>query len=398
MKSLFGVVCLSVFFTLFAGAQENTRVWTLNDCMEYAVQNSPRTRIQRHTNDNYRQDVIVAMGNMLPSISGSVGAGWGFGRSIDPQTNSYNNTSNFNNSYNLSGSIPLFSGLTSVNSLRYARIMQLRGTEELQRAEDDIALETLQGYADVVYYTEAVRMAEEQLAESRRNLYRTSRQAELGLRSLPDVAQFEAEVASYEYMVIRQRNLQNTALLHLKERMNYPSGEPLEIAPEIPSYGEVYPEKAEQIFADACENLPEARIADYTLRASELSLAVARGSYYPSVSAYGSIGTNYFKNLNSDGSVAPFRDQFKNNTGRSVGISVSIPVFSGFARRTRVNRARSNLKIAEETHHETLRRLEREIEQAVMDVEGYAREWEQTIRRVSATEPLPYPFTYRKGT
>ncbi len=433
MKNSFLILFLSIFLTLpialsasDGGATsvaapelsaDSLRRWSLAECQDFAVQNSPRARIQGYTNRKYNQDVIAAVGAITPSVSAGMGADWGFGRSIDPQTNTYDNLSNFNNRYGVDAQMLIFSGLRAVNTLRAARLAQLRGTQELQKAKDDIALETLQAFVDVVYYTEAVSLAEQQLTESRRNLYSTQRQVELGLKSVPDVAQFEAEVAGFEFTLVRQTNALATSILQLKTVMNFPIDEPLQIAPEIPVHTALAAENtlpyalggtssatssgtpsdtpsgtislastAAAIFADIRDNLPAAQIADYQLRDSELSLAITRGSYYPSVSAYGSLGSNYFKNLTASEPTTRFRDQIRNNYGSSVGLSVSIPIFNGLWQRTRVNRARNDVRIAEQTHSETLRKIQTEIEQAVMDVEGYAKEWAQAQRKVEATE------------
>ena len=42
--------------------------------MQYAIANSPSAKRQQYSNDNYKQDYINAIANMLPSISGSVSA------------------------------------------------------------------------------------------------------------------------------------------------------------------------------------------------------------------------------------------------------------------------------------------------------------------------------------
>ncbi len=280
----------------------------------------------------------------------------------------------------------VFGGLRTVNTLRAARLAQLRGTQELQQARDEIALETLRAFVNVVYCTEAVELARQQLEESRRNLYSTERQAELGLKSAPDVAQFEAEVAGFEYTLTRQLNALSTAVLELKTQMNYPIDEPLHIEPEIASSQVVTSETAAAIFDNVREMLPAAQVADYQLRDSHLSLAIARGAYYPTVSAYGSLGSNYFKNLTSNELTERFRDQLRHNHGTSVGLSLSIPIFDGLSQRARVNRARNDLRIAEETHAKTLRKIQTEIEQAVMDVEGGAKEWAGAVRKMEATE------------
>ena len=121
--------------------------------MRYAVEHSPAVRRQDYTNRNYRQDYIESIAALVPSVSGSIGASTSFGRSVDPETNTYTDVSNFDNSYSVSGQMPLFAGLTGINTVRAARIMRLQGVEELQLARDEIALKTMQAYFDVVYYS-----------------------------------------------------------------------------------------------------------------------------------------------------------------------------------------------------------------------------------------------------
>lgn len=379
------ILCMAA--VIEARAQQDTaRVWTLRECMQYAVLNSPAVKRQELVNDNYRQDRVAAIGEILPSISGSTYSEWGFGRSIDPQTNTYDNTSNLNQGYGLTGSISLFGGLVNVNRIRSARIVRLRGDQELLKVKDDIAIATMLAYADVVYYSEAVRIAAEQLDQSLANLYFTRKQEELGLKGRPDVAQFEAEAASFEHLLTRRQNLLDAAVLNLKEKMNYPFREPLAVDPEIPAKSGSSGGNAAEIFLDARERLPVARIADYRLRETELSLALARGKYYPSISLSTTIGTNYFRSLGSGMYTIPFREQMRNNLGKSVWISVNIPIFGGLSRRTQVNRSRNNLLIEQQNRDENMRRLQIEIEQAVMDVEGYSREYAQAIRKMAAVD------------
>ena len=91
-KSLFTII-LSVFFT-YSFAQGET--WSLERCMQYAIANSPSAKRQQYSNDNYKQDYINAIANMLPSISGSVSATPYFARSINDD-NVYVNNSSYNN-------------------------------------------------------------------------------------------------------------------------------------------------------------------------------------------------------------------------------------------------------------------------------------------------------------
>ncbi len=174
---------------------------SLEECMRYAVEHSPAVRRQDYTNRNYRQDYIESVASLVPAVSGSVGASTSFGRSVDPETNTYTDVSNFDNSYSLSGQIPVFAGLTGINTVRAARVMRMQGVEELQLARDEIALKTMQAYFDVVYYTESVRLAREQLETSTAELAKSRKLFELGLKSAADVAEVESQQASDDYLV-----------------------------------------------------------------------------------------------------------------------------------------------------------------------------------------------------
>lgn len=101
---------------------------TLDECMRYAVEHSPAVRRQDYTNRSYRQDYIESVAALVPSVSGTVGASTSFGRSVDPETNTYTDVSNFDNSYSLSGQMPVFAGLTRINTLRAARVMRSQGS------------------------------------------------------------------------------------------------------------------------------------------------------------------------------------------------------------------------------------------------------------------------------
>lgn len=385
MKKL--LILLIASFTLAPAlrAQDSPRRWTLEECMQYAVENSPQVVRQEYMNDNYRQDRIGAIASMMPRVSAGSSAGWSFGRNVDPETNTYINTSSFSNSYSLSASIPLFNGFAAINNVRSMRIARLRGEQEWEQVARRVAEATLTAFIDVIYYEQAAAIAAEQLEQSRKNLALVERQAELGLKGRPDVAQIEAEVAGGEYLLVQQENLRDLALLQLKDRMNYPLEDPLPVDPQVRLHSGLFSENADAIFDRALEWLPEAKIAEYTLRESQLSFSIAKGQQLPTLSASGGYRTDFSRRLNA-GTYTPFQEQLNNNLGKSVGLSLNIPIFNGLSNRTRVNRARNNLRMAEQTNAETLRQIRSEIEQAVTDVEGSAKQYAQALKKVTSQE------------
>lgn len=394
MKKILFTSILSIGLALTATAQEKR--WTLDECMQYAVENSPKVKKQAYTSDSYKAELNSAVASFFPSMSARVGAQYSFGRSIDPETNVYNNTSTFNNAYELSVSIPVFNGGQLINQWRMAKANRQLGMNDVQKEKDDLAINTMTAFMDVVYYQGTLKLAAEQLEENSRILYKTQRQEELGLKGKADVAQIEAQVAANDYNLTHQQNLLNTAILTLKQHMNYPSDMELDVDTMLldQSYA-VMMESVDEIFDYASDNNPTALQARLQLKSYKMQYLMAKGRMLPSISFSAGISTNYYENLKAEQAPVAFGDQFKNNRGEYLGFTLSFPLFDGLSRITNLRKSRNNMRIAQEQETEVLRQLQTAIEQAVLDREGYAKETIQMQKKAEA-DAIAYQVTFRK--
>ena len=213
MKKIIFTTVLS--FTLVASMMAQDKKWSLDECMRYAVENSPKVKQQLYTNNTYKAEQQSAIASFLPSISTQVDAQYRFGRSVDPGTNTYVNTSTFNNGYGAYASLPLFRGGQLINQWRLANMNRHMGRNDLQKQKDDLAISIMDAFITVVYYQGLVKMCSEKLEDSQRLLYKTRRQEELGLKGKADVAQIESQVAGDDYNLTHQQKLYNTAMMTL---------------------------------------------------------------------------------------------------------------------------------------------------------------------------------------
>ena len=200
------------------GAQE--MALTADDCMRYAVEHNHDIRISQLTQDTRRAERTGAIGAFLPSVNGSIGAQYNFGRAIDPETNTYTNVSTFYNGYSVQATLPVFDGFQRINQLRAAKASLLMGSSQLRAQQDELALQVFEAYCNVLYYQGTVKMAEEKREQSRLTLRQTQVMAEVGQKSEADVAQMEAQLAGDDYEITRQQNELSTAMLTLKQLMN----------------------------------------------------------------------------------------------------------------------------------------------------------------------------------
>ena len=382
---------VSNFLTLLCVAQP----LSIDDCMRYAVENSISVNKQRLAHDDSKLNYSEAVASLFPAVSGSVGGATNFGRGIDPATNAYTNVTTFSNSYGISGSLPLFAGLQGINTVRAMKVARQRGAVETEIARDEVAIETLSAYMDVVYYTEAVVIAREQLEASRRTLELVRRQFDLGTKSAADVAEIESQEANYDYLLTTEENNLALAYIKLREVMNYPQGEKLEIVTDIDL--EALPSAtSEQALLDyALANNPKIIASRHATEQSRLNLARAKGSHYPSLYLYGGYNTSYYIDFDNKAAYDPFGTQFRNNRGGYIQLSLSIPIFNGLSARSSKRRAANAYRSAQLEQVAMERAVESEVSQTWQQMQGFGKQYVQGQKKVSAAE-LAYDGAERK--
>lgn len=371
--------CLSF---MIASAQ----VMTMDECMAYAVEHSVSVGKQENVLDNAKMNYRQSVASLFPSVSAAVSASTNFGRSIDPETNSYTTVSTFGNSYSLSASMPLFAGLRYVNSIRAAKVARERGYSDLQIARDKVAMEVMRAYSDVVYYKGAVKIAEEHLSASRKTLRQAQKLHELGRKSAAEVAEVASQEANYDYLLAEQQNNLTMAWIALREVMNLSQDVPLEVAEEDGIIIGCDDIPVQRIVENALAGNAQVVSSELAVKESKLHYARAKGVWFPTISLSAGINTNYYTNFDNKQAYPSFSSQFKNNSGEYVGISMSIPIFSNLSRSASVRSSRNALRNAELELSAMRSSVESEVVQACSRMEGYGKLYNQAVKKVEASQ------------
>ena len=359
------------------------RVWTADQCMQYAVEHNRSVRASKLTRADYETERMRAAGAFLPSVGGSVGGQVNFGRAIDPETNTYTTVSTLYNSYGLSASIPVFDGLQRYNDLHAARVSVLLGRQGVLAQQEQVAQQVLKQYVDAVYQTGALRLARQKREESMALLVQSRAMAEVGLRSEADTAQIRASYSSDDCEVTRQEGLLSNALLALKTLMNYPVDEPLQLDTAAVPTSPLTVCRVGELYAQACGWNPSVLMAGYSLKVARLGLRSARGAFFPSLSVGAGISTSYYRQVGARGTTG-FGGQFRNNRGEHVYATLSIPVFNRLGLLANLRRQRNNVARAQETLGQRQDDLRVLIEQTTSDQRNSCKELQKTAARVEA--------------
>ena len=395
MKRLIMTLLVSNFLTLVCIAHAEAQPLTIDDCMRYAVENSTTVGKQRLAADDNKTNYQEAIASLFPSVNAEVAGGLNFGRGIDPATNTYTNVTTFGNTYGIGASVPLFDGLKGINTVRAMKVARQKGLVDTQIAQDEGARQTLSAYMDVVYYTEAVKIANEQLEASRKTLELVRRQESLGTKSAADVAEIESQEANYDYLLTTEENNLALAYIKLREVMNYPQGERLEIVTNIDL--DALPSAAsEQALVDyALANNPKIAASRHFTEQQRLNLARAKSAYSPSLYLYGGYNTSYYIDFENKAAYASFANQFRNNRGGYVQVGLSIPIFNGLSARSSKRRAANAYRSAQLEEIAVERAVESEVAQTWQEMQGFGKQYIQGQKKVSAAQ-LAYDGAERK--
>ena len=392
-KHTFFILMMSVGALTSVKAQDTTTM-DLKACMRYAVEHSTKMRIAQADNRDAqidRRDAILAA--FTPTIEGSTYAYSNFGRSIDPETNTYIRTTSFHNGYSLSAGINLFNGFQAVNNLKVTKTAQLMGLTKEQQTEDQICLATMEAYCNVLYYTEMQEALQAQVTTAEKSVQLATRQEQLGQKSHADVVQMQSDLAERQYQLTTCRNNLNNAMITLKDVMFWPIEKPLKIdgldvglshrgsrivndslvrLPQCDSPTSQAKNIA-QMVEFAKTNMPAVVLAEGTMKNARLALKTARWQLLPRLSLYGGWSSSYFTYPGMEGYVpTPYFEQLKNNGGEYVQLSLSIPIFDRLSKHSNIARKKNAYDRAQADYEQTLQTVEAEVRRAIADRDGSA--------------------------
>lgn len=362
--------------------------WTLDECVSFAIDNNLQINDFEYNNLSNKETYIQSIRNLLPSINASSNYTINLGRSTDPFTNDVITTDFFTNSYSLESSIDLFQGFQKINSIKAAKFLYKATQEEVLQQKFLLAFRVMQAFYDIAFFEGLVEISEEQLKVSQSNYDLVDKQIALGLKAGADLYEAESLLLTDKLNLTQSRNQLAAAKLALIQEMNLQNTSEISIQKDLETGGANFRNeeiKSDSIYSEAREFLPLLKAQELRVKAAKKQVAVSRGRLYPSLSFFAGAGTGYFETTRDTlGNTLPFREQFKNNTFRYVGINLNVPISNGWSARSRVNQSKIE-KLRSENDLKTQEQvLFQAIQQLVQDYNSLLVELVQSNQKVEA--------------
>lgn len=318
-----------------SGKAAADEVWSLQRCVDYALENNLTVKNSKLQVDQSELDVTSAKDAFLPTLSASASEGFNFGRGLtSDNTYADRNTSTFQWGVNMS--LPLFQGLSDVRQLKVAKSSLQQYLMEFEAAKDDLTLNIMAQYLQVLYNKEVTRSAKSQLAYSTYEVERQQALVNEGKVAEAYLYDAEAQQAQDRLQVITAENDVRVALVNLANLLQLPSAEGFDIAPieeenpEIPGPDVVY--------SRALEHNHSILSARQGITTARDRISYARSGYMPRLSFDASVGSSYYTVAGFENQA--FGPQMRNNFSTYLGFRLSIPIFDAFSTRNNVRRAK----------------------------------------------------------
>ena len=386
------IICIAAVLGYISPCLFAQDTLNLKECMQYAMENSAKVKIEQMNVDDARiarRDAILRV--FTPEISAGTYAYTNFGRSVDPETNTYVSTTSFNNGYQIGAGITLFDGFSAVNNMKISKTALEMGIHQEQLTRDEICLATMEAYYNAVYFQQLTKLLESQVKTSQDALTLAKKQEELGQKGYTDVIEMEAELADRNYQLINAQNLYADALLTLKDLMFWPIDKKLAIDVSMADDDAAISLSSENetatIVEYAINNLPSVAIAKGKMENALLDLKTAKWNFTPNLSLSAGWSTSYYTYPGMEGYVpTPFKTQFKNNGGEYIQLSLSFPIFDRLSTFSNLRRKRNESQRATLQFEQKVRDVEAEVIRAVQDRDGASAAFHQADRRAVLQE------------
>ena len=400
---------------LFAQQPGSVKVWSLQACIDYALQNNIQIKQQLLNEELSRQEVIRSKCSVLPSLNGSATQGFNWGRNVDRYTNQFSESEIQSNNFYLSSSMTLFSGFQQYNTIRQSQLSLQAAKYDSQKYKNDIALGIATAYLNVLFAKSLVDNAIIQKQATEVQLARTQKMVAAGALPEVNLLNIEAQFASEDLQLTNYENQLSIAYLTLTQMLDLKNTDGFDIeVPQILVKGK--PEMiltVMDIYKTSLTKMPEIQASEIREQIAHKGLQIARSGFSPSLTLQGSLGTGYSNGSKTitgatplgyetigyvDGTfqqvLAPtytynyatksFDDQINDNFNKSLTFSLSVPIFNGYQVRSAVNKAKINYQVTQYNTELQKNQLYKSIQQAYSDAQAALKKYYSAEKAVSA--------------
>lgn len=385
MKKKFGFSFLIAMMVQLCSTAQPSYKFNLQQCIDTALAKNIQVKQTGLLSEAQEVNLKQARANLLPDLNATLNHGINQGRSIDPFTNTYVNQSVNYASYGIGSGVVLFNGRSLQNSVRQNAFAYDASRMELQQAKDNLTLNVILAYLQVLNSEDLVASSIKQKELSAKQLERLEILDKQGAISPAQVADVKGQLMNDELAILNLRNQLETAKLALAQLMNIPyiSSITLERV-NADEFLTTYASNSNEVFETALQQFSLVKSVELRKRSAEYALRSAKGTLYPTVVLNGNMQTNYSSIAQNAIGKIGYRDQIENNVFYTFNLGLRIPIFNSFRVKNTIRLADIAVRNSELIEENTKVQLRQQIEQAHLNMTNAYERYTTLQAQVSA--------------
>jgi outer membrane protein len=314
---------------------------SFEEAVKIGLKNNFTLQQQKNTLHYTQLNKTASMMQLGPRVDASASAYRVDGNSFNQQRGEVvNGMVDFING-SVGASLPIFNGLNQVNQYRQAHSANEAQLHQVVRSSQDVIQTITNNYLTCLLDQELLNISEKNIETQKVQYEQIRSQVELGARAEADLYNQEYQVKNAELLYIRALNRLNNDLALLAQNLAIDPRTKLELEPVNWDINSLL---QDSVYLDDMQELAIARRSDlkqaeYSEKAAHYGYSAMKGRYYPNLSAGVSYGSrfNYIHGIDN----RSFDDQFRHdNRQLNYGLSLTIPIFYGFAYRSQTAQAK----------------------------------------------------------
>jgi len=333
------------------GSSQAQQTLTFKDAIKMGLENNLLLNQQKNLLISTKVNRTASLLQMGPSVSAGGSAGRFDGNSFNQQRGEVvNGQVDFING-GLSASVPIFNGLNQLNGFRQAESQNEAQLNFVMRTKQDVIRNVAFQYLTCLLDQQLVKIDQQNMETQKTQLDQIKQQVDLGSRAEADLYNQEFQVRNAELQLVRSSNrLKNDKALLAQTLMIDPI---VSFDLEEISWGQqdylIDEVTLEDLNTQALQNRADLKQASNTERATQLGFFAWRGRYLPNLTGFAEMNSRY-NFIHGDPDNRTFNQQFRSDNRQfNYGVSLQVPIFSGFANRATVTQQRvlfENAKLA----------------------------------------------------
>jgi outer membrane protein len=386
---------------IFVSVRAQHREWTFQQCLDTALQRNISLNQSRLNDDLNRITLDQSKASLYPFLSASGRDGVGFGRSLNPTTNQYVAKTTNSTSVGVSTSVTLFNGFQLTRTILQNKMNLDAGKTDIDNIKNQVTLNITTAYLQVLFDYEILAAAKSQAEATAAQVDQTEKQVKVGTVPESNLYTIRSQQATDKLAVVTDQGTLDLAKVALEQLMLLPIMDSFDV--KIPDFAEpsvMLSKTNQQIYAKALTVQPQIAGASLRTNSALLGIKISEGARYPTLSLSGAANSNYA--VSSRNGVAdnvpkasPFFPQLWNNLGESIGLNLSIPIYSNRQIKSNIERAKVNALMSQLNEQNIKLQLRTTIEQSYVDLKNSVNKYAATKEQIAAAE-LAYKNMERK--